>query len=200
MSPFELVFAVYGLLLGLAISEVLGGFSRALKLKRGTAAVRIGWLSPLLGCVAMLDLSSFWLLAWYSREQIDANYITLVSVLVMVGIYYLAATLIFPDTPEEWPDFDDWYDRQKRMVVGGLLTANVCSWIGIIALSELHPAPASEAEATSSLAEMVYDLGGIFALILFALLMIVRSRRWNVLFLALLCVTLVTVGAAEQYV
>jgi hypothetical protein len=44
MSPFELVFAVFGLLLGLAIAEVLGGFSRAVKLKRGTRPVRVGWL------------------------------------------------------------------------------------------------------------------------------------------------------------
>ncbi|MES2043704.1 MAG: hypothetical protein V4475_07490 [Pseudomonadota bacterium] len=53
MSQFELVFAVYGLLLGLAIAEVLGGFSRALKLKRGTKAVRIGWLTPLLGVLVV---------------------------------------------------------------------------------------------------------------------------------------------------
>ncbi len=44
MSPFELVFAVFGLLLGLAIAEVLGGFSRAVKLKRGAHPVSVGWL------------------------------------------------------------------------------------------------------------------------------------------------------------
>ena len=42
-------------------------------------------------------------------------------VLAIVGVYHLAASLIFPDEPEQWPDFDDWYDRQKRMVIGGLL-------------------------------------------------------------------------------
>ena len=42
MTSFELVFAVYGLLLGLAIAEVLGGFARALKLKRGGKACGSG--------------------------------------------------------------------------------------------------------------------------------------------------------------
>ncbi len=59
MSGFDLVFAAFGLLLGLAISEVLGGFSRALKLKRGAKPVRIGWLTPLLGLFVLLDLTSW---------------------------------------------------------------------------------------------------------------------------------------------
>lgn len=59
MTGFDLVFAVYGLLLGLAVAEVLGGFARALKLKRATKAVRIGWLTPLLGTLVIFDLTSF---------------------------------------------------------------------------------------------------------------------------------------------
>jgi hypothetical protein len=198
MSAFDLVFAVYGLLLGLAISEVLGGFSRALKLKRGAAAVRIGWLTPLLGALAMLDLSSFWLLAWDARNQIDANYLTLVGVLIMVGIYYLAATLIFPDRPEEWPSFDDWYDKQKRMVVGGLLTANITSWIGVGVLEEMHPTP--EVTTTSPTIETLYMISGFSILGLFAALLIVRSRRWNVAMLIALCSFMLVSGIVEPYV
>ncbi len=148
MSPFELVFAVYGLLLGLAIAEVLGGFSRTLKLKRGTRPVKIGWLTPLLGLLVILDLTSFWVIAWEVREQIAANYLTLIGVLTIVGIYYLAATLIFPDAPEEWPDFDDWYDKQNRLVIGGLLAANVGTWIGHIGLEIAKPTPDAELAMT----------------------------------------------------
>lgn len=130
MSAFDLVFAVFGLLLGLAIAEVLGGFARALKLKRTAKPVRIGWLTPLLGLFVLLDLTSFWGSAYIMRDQMDASYLTLVVVLAIVGVYHLAASLIFPDEPEQWPDFDDWYDRQKRMVIGGLLLANVAVTIG----------------------------------------------------------------------
>jgi hypothetical protein len=200
MSPFELVFAVYGLLLGLAIAEVLGGFSRALKLKRGTRAVRIGWLTPLLGMLVMLDLTSFWLLAWDAREQISANYVTLVGVLTMVGIYYLAATLIFPDEPEEWPDFDDWYDRQNRLVIGGLLAANVASWIGTGVLDAIHPLPEATAGATNATAEVLYMVSGFSILGLFVALLTVKARRWNVAMLIAICVLLLVSGVTEPYV
>ena len=200
MSPFELVFAVYGLLLGLAIAEVLGGFSRALKLKRGTKAVRIGWLTPLLGVLVMLDLSSFWMLAWDAREQVSANYATLVSVLAMVGIYYLAATLIFPDVPEEWPDFDDWYDKQNRLIISGLLTANVASWIGVGILGVLHPLPEAAATSANATAEMLYMISGFSILGLFVALLTVNSRRWNIAMLAAICVLMVVSGVTEPYV
>ncbi|MEG3088016.1 hypothetical protein [Sphingomonas sp. PB4P5] len=200
MSPFELVFAVYGLLLGLAIAEVLGGFSRWIKLKRGTKAVRIGWLTPLLGLLVMLDLTSFWMLAWDAREQISANYITLVAVLAMVGVYYLAATLIFPDTPEEWPDFDDWYDKQNRLVIGGLLAANVASWIGVGVLQVLHPLPEVAPVAGSDVATVIYMVTGFSVLGLFGALLRVKGRRWNVAMLAVLCVLMVVSGVVEPYV
>ena len=204
MSPFELVFAVYGLLLGLAIAEVLGGFSRAIKLKRGTRPVRIGWLTPLLGLLVMLDLMSFWMVAWDAREQIGANYLTLVGVLAMVGVYYLAATLIFPDTPEEWPDFDDWYDKQNRLVIGGLLAANVASWVFVSVLEAVHPTPEvalkGDAAAASDVATLIYMVSGFSILGLFVALLRVNGRKWNVAMLAVICALLVVSGVVEPYV
>lgn len=197
MSPFELVFAVFGLLLGLAVAEVLGGFSRALKLKRGTRPIRIGWLTPLLGIFVMLDLTSFWLLAWEARDQIGANYATLVGVLAIVGIYYLAATLIFPDEPEEWPDFNDWYDKQNRLVIGGLLAANVGSWIGQGFLDAFTPLPEVE---YSDLSIAVTALGGLTILGLLIALLKVNNRRANVAMLTVLIAVLLVVGIAEEWV
>ncbi len=198
MSPFELVFAVYGLLLGLAIAEVLGGFSRTLKLKRGTRPVKIGWLTPLLGLLVILDLTSFWVIAWEVREQIAANYLTLIGVLTIVGIYYLAATLIFPDAPEEWPDFDDWYDKQNRLVIGGLLAANVGTWIGHIGLEIAKPTPDAELAMTES--ETVVVWVGLGVLALLVALLKVKSRRWNVALLATISALLLVFGIAEEFV
>ncbi len=196
MSPFELVFAVYGLLLGLAIAEVLGGFARALKLKRGGKAVRVGWLTPLLGIVVILDLTSFWLLAWEAQSQIVANYLTLVSVLAIVGIYYLAASLIFPDEPADWPDFDLWYDRQNRMVIGGLLAANVGSWIGSIGLEFVAPSPEDTFSGTGDVVEVLAALG---VLILLLVLLRVNGRRVNAVLLAAVSLLLLTAGIAELF-
>ena len=196
MTSFELVFAVYGLLLGLAIAEVLGGFARALKLKRAGKAVRVGWLTPLLGVVVILDLTSFWLLAWEAQPQIGANYLTLVSVLVIVGIYYLAASLIFPDEPADWPDFDLWYDRQNRMVIGGLLIANIGSAVGLTALEFVVASPE---EAVAGAGDAVEVLASLGVLILLLALLRINGRRTNVALLAAVSLLLLTAGIAELF-
>ena len=196
MSPFELVFALFGLLLGLAIAEVLGGFSRALKLKRGAKAVRIGWLTPLLGLVAILDLTSFWIVAYGTRDQLSVDYLTLIVVLAIVGIYYLAASLIFPDDPEQWPDFDEHYDRQNRFVILGLLAANMGSWIGLIALEAVAPTP----ETPFTPDDLVDAFAGLGILALLIALIFVKGRRANVAMLAMLVLLLAGSAVAEAVV
>ncbi|TPG56049.1 hypothetical protein [Sphingomonas glacialis] len=200
MSPFELVFAMFGLLLGLALAEVLGGFSRALKLKRGARPVRVGWLTPLLGLVVMLDLTTFWLLAFDARTQIGANYITLICVLATVGVYYLAATLIFPDAPEDWPDFDEWYDKQNRLVIGGLFAANVASTTGSMVLDAMHPLREVAETVGNGWFVLVYVLSGFGVLALLIALLLVTGRRANVAMLAGVCALLLVSGAVEPWV
>lgn len=122
MSPFEFVFSLFGLLLGLSLAEVLGGLARTLKQWR---TVRLGWLTPLLGLLVMLDLTSSWALAWSIRDSIPANFLTLVIGLVVTGLYYLAATLVFPDDAGKWPDLDTYFFEHKRQVLGGILASRV---------------------------------------------------------------------------
>ena len=106
MTAFEFVFSLFGLLLGLSLAEVLGGLARTLKQWR---TVRLGWLTPLLGLLVMLDLTSSWALAYSLKDEIPANFLTLVIGLFVTGLYYLAATLVFPDDASKWPDLDDYY-------------------------------------------------------------------------------------------
>ena len=122
MSSFEYIFTLFGLLLGLALAEVLSGFSKALKAR---TQVRIGWLTPLLGLLVMLDLTSFWITAWDLREALPVRYWVLMLVLVHTGLYYLAATLIFPDDARAVPDHDEHYFGNKRLVLGAMLAANL---------------------------------------------------------------------------
>ncbi|OAH40714.1 hypothetical protein AX777_22795 [Sphingobium yanoikuyae] len=200
MSAFDLVFAVFGLLLGLAIAEVLGGFARALKLKRTAKPVRIGWLTPLLGLFVLLDLTSFWGSAYIMRDQMDASYLTLVVVLAIVGVYHLAASLIFPDEPEQWPDFDDWYDRQKRMVIGGLLLANVAVTIGQGVLEEVRPVADAPAGPLAPYAAPIL-LGGLVGLLtLLVALLRVRDRRANMAMLIAANLILLGASIAEDYI
>jgi hypothetical protein len=122
MSQFEFVFSLFGLLLGLSLAEVLGGLARTLKQWR---TVRLGWLTPLLGLLVMLDLASSWALAYSLKDSIPANFLTLVIGLFVTGLYYLAATLVFPDDATKWPDLDAYYFEHKRQVLGGILASRV---------------------------------------------------------------------------
>jgi hypothetical protein len=119
---FDFVFSLFGLLLGLSLAEVLGGLARILKQRK---MVRLGWLTPLLGLLVMVDLASSWAQAWALREAIPATFLTLVVGLFVTGLYYLAATLVFPDECAQWPDLDDYYFQHKRQVLGGMLASRV---------------------------------------------------------------------------
>ena len=122
MTHFEFVFSLFGLLLGLSLAEVLGGAVRTLKARR---RVRVGWLTPLLGLFVMLDLVSFWMGAWSAQAMIPATYPALLTGLAITGLYYMAATLVFPDDVEKWPDFDAYYFEHRRQVLVGIWLCNI---------------------------------------------------------------------------
>jgi hypothetical protein len=118
MSAFEFVFSLIGLALGLSLVEVLGGLARTLKARR---AVRIGWLTPLLGIWVIGDVTSFWGMTWGVRESIEAQ----ASIWPVLGIgvlftctYYIAASLVFPERATDVPDLDEHYWEHRRQVIG----------------------------------------------------------------------------------
>jgi hypothetical protein len=131
MDAFSFVFSLFGLLLGLALAEVLGGFGNAIEARH---KIRVGWLSPLLGLVVALDLTSFWVMAWAVRDAIPARYFSLMCGLVVTGIYYLVARLTFPRVPAEWPDYDQHYFAHKGLVLGGVLLCDTLAQVGMAAL------------------------------------------------------------------
>jgi len=138
MTAFEFAFTLFGLVLGLALTEVLGGFVRVLKARSvradEDAVIRIGWQTPLLGVVVALDLISFWLGAWESRAGIPIDFAPLVFMALLAGTYYAAASLVFPDDPRKWPDLDDWFERHKAQVAIGIFAANFLFSFGEVLL------------------------------------------------------------------
>lgn len=127
MNAFDFVFSLFGLLLGLSLAELLTGLSRTLKLRK---KIRVGWLTPLLGIFVTMDLTSFWAGAWDMRGSIRVSYALLLAGVVTTGLYYLAASLVFPGKPEEWPDFDAYYLRHRRQVLGAVWLCNGIAFVG----------------------------------------------------------------------
>ena len=127
MSAFEFIFALFGLLLGLSLTEILSGLARAIQLRlQPGSVVRIGWLTPMLGLFVVLDLLSFWQAAWVSRGVVTVSGDGLMAVTAFAGAYYLAASLVFPRGLDDEIDFDAHFFRVRRIIIGVMLALLVC--------------------------------------------------------------------------
>src|SRR3954463_4565270 len=93
VDAFNFAFSLFAIILGLSLVEVLTGFARALKRRR---VVHLGWVTPMLAVFVMLDLISVWEFGWGARHFLNPQYGILLIGLVVSGLYYLAASLIFP--------------------------------------------------------------------------------------------------------
>ena len=135
MSAFEFLFSFYGLLLGLSIAEMAGGFSRTWDRR---ALQRVGWLSPLLALILLADLISFWTNAWYFRNSIDVSYIVAFCAAIITLLYYFAATQVFPrDGSTVSPD--EHVMTHRKAVVSAAMLSNALAVLGTVMLVRLSP-------------------------------------------------------------
>ena len=122
MNGFEFIFTLFGLMLGLALAEGLGGLSRAIKARE---KVHIGYPTALLGIFVSCDVVTFWMYGWALRDLLPLSWPVLFGGFIVTGSYYVAASLIFPDDPEEWHDLDTYFDTHRRKVLSGVLFCNI---------------------------------------------------------------------------
>ena len=187
MTGFDFLFALFSLLLGLAMAEVLGGFARVLKLHARARAghgrgVRVGRLVPLLAVYVLLWQLTGWTILYHARGGIPFNYVTLVVTTIVVGAYYLLSSLVWPEEPDEWPDFDAYYDQFNRVI----LTGNLLLTIAGVVVSDLYAPPASQAVLDDATLTAVAGGGMIAALAINLVLIFVRGRRLNAVLLSIL--------------
>lgn len=134
MTNFEFVFSLFGLLLGLSLAEVLGGFARALK-RHGRK--KIGLLTPMLSIFLLYDISTFWITAWRMRDSVPIHIGALVLGLIVTGLYYFATVLVWPeDGDPAWDGLDDWMLAHKRQV---LLSVFVCNAVSVGCAEAIAP-------------------------------------------------------------
>ena len=137
MSAFETLFALFGLVLGLAIADILGCFARALD---NRPRIRIGWLTPLLGLVVLLDLTTYWAVAWMFRDEIPPSLLTLFGSLLFSSLYYLAAYRVFPGEFVEGVDLDARFFEVRRFVIGVLVFARALQLLAVASVPTFVPA------------------------------------------------------------
>ena len=140
MSAFEFFFSFYGLLLGLSVAELVGGFARVLHERH---RVRFGWLTPLLALFVAIDLVTFWNQAWVFFRGAPFNPVLLLVGLIIAATFYIAASVTFPRVSAEGVetriDLDDHFWAHRRLVFGCVLAANAIVWLLLGALALADP-------------------------------------------------------------
>ena len=122
MGDFEFLAGFYGLLLGLIVAEVASKLADSIDTHHER---RIGVLTPLLAIVVIADITSFWMWIWSERDSVTMGWQTVYISAVLGLVYFLAAALVFPRSPERWASLDQHYWSRKRWVIGGLLLVNM---------------------------------------------------------------------------
>lgn len=122
MTPFEFIFPLFGLLIGLSYAEVLGGLARSLK---APGDVRIGWLTPLLGLMLLINLTMFWYASWNFRDTGTPTRGGMLQMLAMSGAYYLAAAMLFPQSVREGQDLDRHFMDNKKVAMLAIAACNL---------------------------------------------------------------------------
>ncbi len=132
MTAFEFVFPLFGLLVGLSFAEMLSGLARSLKNKR---EVRVGWLTPLLGTLILINLTMFWQGAWEVRDVAAPTSVSLLLILAVGGGYFLAASMVFPSPGAEVSDLDSHFMDNRQVALLAIAGCNLLYFVLIAAQS-----------------------------------------------------------------
>jgi hypothetical protein len=120
VTEFEFFFAFYGLILGLAVAELLNGVAGVVRARR---VRKVGLRTVLMAVFTLMALMATWLDAWRSLREVRLAFSDLALPFGIGGLYYLAAVVIFPKDVEAWETLDAYYDERKRYVAALLLGA-----------------------------------------------------------------------------
>jgi hypothetical protein len=177
MDRFSFFFAFYGLILGLAVTELLGGFARMVRAK---ALRQLEAQTALLALLTFIVICATWIDAWNTLTQISLDFEALAAPILLATFYFLAAAVVFPSDPAEFGQLAAYYADRKRFVVAMLLAAEVLvtfTFLGII-LDMIQNKP-----AIFWLWFLPYNVAikGSYVALLF-----VRGRTANVILLAVL--------------
>ncbi|MDQ0320808.1 hypothetical protein QO002_002946 [Pararhizobium capsulatum DSM 1112] len=159
-DAFGFMFGFYGLLLGLAVAEVVSGFSRAYDERHSR---RIGVVAPLFGALLLVDLITFWMNAWAYRDLEKVSYPIALAVALVALLYYFAATQVFPKATE-----NDTLDRHimehRRVVIFCVLASNLITQVPPAIIAFKTPWPPSDIALWAALNLIYYILLGTAAL------------------------------------
>ena len=124
MNPFAYLSVLVSLVLGLAITQLLMGFSRWLEQRKAFGAYfpAIAWAAFLL----LVDFQSWWSM-YGMRDLVDWNFLQFTTVLLQPILLFLLAILVFPSSTAPDQDLRANFLHQRPWFFGLFLTLLVTS-------------------------------------------------------------------------
>ena len=122
MNNFELFMSFFGLLLGLAVAELMSGFAN---LARARDRPKIGIITPVLGVTIFLLIMASLLDAFRKLQEVPVSLIGF-ALPTLIGIaYFVAAAAAVPRDHGGWASLDDYFFERRTWTAGMLLAATV---------------------------------------------------------------------------
>ena len=174
MDRFSFFFAFYGLLLGLAVAELLGGFSRMVRAK---AVRKLEAQTALIALLTFLLICATWIDAFGQFANVSLDFAGLWAPILTGTGYFLAATVIFPTDEREFDRLASYFADRKRFMVAMLLAAE--TFVNVTSL-QFYTSTFSERPASFWFVIMPFNL---MINAIFVALLIVTSRRLNMILL-----------------
>ena len=124
MSQFEFFMVFYGLLLGLAVAELLTGFANLL---REPVRPKLGLLTPLMGAQFLVQIMTTFFDAFAKLQGVGLDFAGLALPTLIGILFFFGAVIVVPRRAEDWVSLDDYFFRQRRLTIGALLGALVAT-------------------------------------------------------------------------
>jgi len=182
VDSFSYFITFYSLILGLALTELLGGFAHMVRAK---ALKKLEPQTALLALFILVDICSTWVDGWISLKHVTVDFDGLWAPVLLAICFYLAASTVFPHDEADHERLADYYRERKRFVVGLLLAGELLIHVTYWPIFEQRIAHQPE---LFWLWTVPYNLA--IEAVMVALLF-VRSRRANVALLILLLLLII---------
>ena len=141
MDRFSFFFAFYGLILGLGVAELLSGLAGMV---RAHALKKLEAQTALVALLTFVLICATWVDAFGMERGISLDFSAMWAPVLLATFYYLAAAVIFPRDPGQYPHLRAYFAARRKFVIGLLFAAemvdNVASRDWMIDQYIHHPA------------------------------------------------------------
>jgi len=122
VDQFSVFFTFYGLILGLAVTEILSSvsaYARALPLRSMEVQ------SALLALLTFLVICATWIDAWLTRTDFSLNFASMWAPIGAATAYFLAAAVVLPKERSDYEEMAAYFTSHKRFVIWMLIAAEL---------------------------------------------------------------------------